>query len=337
MPSMLAAPWWVAQLATGAKSFRDNPLIGSPRLNAYGLHTSRVRLAHALAWSRRARLTTGLAPGDREAFDRDGFVVLRDFLPPALFTALRDAVLSQRFDTREMRQGNTVTRRIAIGPAFLQAIPQVQALLRDTRFRALCRYVGSFRSEPLHYVQTILTDSGVPDPDPQTNLHADTFHPTLKAWFFLNDVEEEDGPFSYVPGSHRLTAPRLAWEHARSLTARTSDDFLSARGSLRVAAEELPGLELPEAQRFPVPANTLVVADTCGFHARVAATRPSRRLELWSFSRRNPFVPWTGADLLSAPGIAERRIDAMWRLRDRFRILGGQPWKPSGSKLVLDD
>jgi hypothetical protein len=337
MPSMLAAPWWIAQLATGAKSFRDNPIIGSRRLNDRGLHRARVQIAHQLAWNRRSRLTADLPDQDRAAFDRDGFVIVRDFLPPEDFSALREAVLAQRFATREMRQGNTITRRIAIGPSFLQAIPEVKALLRDARFRALCRYVGSFRSEPLHYIQTILTDSGVPDPDPQTNLHADTFHPTLKAWFFLNDVDEADGPFSYVPGSHRLTPARLDWEHGRSLTARTSDDFLSARGSLRVSPEELPGLGLAPAQRFPVPANTLVVADTCGFHARVAATRPSRRLELWSFSRRNPFVPWTGADLLSVPGIAERRIDTMWRFRDRFQNWAGQPWQPAGNKLVLDD
>ncbi|WP_084583652.1 phytanoyl-CoA dioxygenase family protein [Sphingomonas azotifigens] len=337
MSSMLAAPWWVAQLATGAKSFRDNPLIGSPRLNALGLHRARVQLAHRLAWLRRARLAAGLSPADRAAFDRDGFVIVPDFLPPAIFAGLRDAVLAQRFATREMRQGNTITRRIAISPAFLRKIPEAQSLLRDPRFRALCRYVGSFRSEPLHYIQTILTDSDVPDPDPQTRLHADTFHPTLKTWFFLNDVEDADGPFSYVPGSHRLTPARLAWEHARSLDAHASSDFLSARGSLRVEPDELPGLGLPAAQRFPVPANTLVVADTCGFHARVAATRPSRRLELWSFSRRNPFVPWTGADLLSIPGIAERRIDMMWRLRDRFQNWAGQPWQPSGNKLALDD
>lgn len=337
MPSILATPWWAAQLATGAKSFRDNPLIGSPRLNALGLHRGRARLAHRLAWARRARLTAGLLPADREAFDRDGFVIVQDFLPPATFAALRDRVLAHRFDTREMRQGNTITRRIAIGPDFLRAVPEAQALLQDARFRALCRYVGSFRSEPLHYIQTILTDSAVPDPDPQTRLHADTFHPTLKAWFFLNDVEEADGPFSYVPGSHRLTPARLAWEHARSLTARTDDDILAARGSLRITPAELDALGLPQARHVPVPANTLVVADTCGFHARVAATRPSRRLELWSFSRRNPFVPWTGADLLSLPGIAERRIDLMWRIRDRLQKRMGQPWQPSGHKLVLDD
>ncbi len=337
MPSILASPWWVAQLATGAKSFRDNPILGSPRLNAMGLHAGRTTLAHRLAWARRARLTTGLDAGDRAAFDRDGFVLVRDFLPPAVFSALRDAVLARQFETREMRQGNTITRRIAIGPDFLHAIPEVRALLQHPRFRALCRYVGSFRSEPLHYVQTILTDAAVPDPDPQTRLHADTFHPTLKAWFFLNDVEEADGPFSYVPGSHRLTPARLAWERERSLTAQTSSDFLSARGSLRIEGAELDALGLPQAQHFPVPANTLVVADTCGFHARVAATKPSRRLELWSFSRRNPFVPWTGADLLSVPGIAERRIDVMWQFRDKFQTWLGQPWQARGKKSVLDD
>lgn len=337
MPSILAAPWWVAQLATGAKSFRDNPIIGSHRLNALGLHRHRVALAHRLAWARRARLTAGLDATDRAAFDRDGFVLIRDFLPLATFAALRDSVLAQRFATREMRQGNTITRRVAVGPDFLRAIPEARALLKHPRFRALSRYVGSFRSEPLHYVQTILTNTADPDPDPQTRLHADTFHPTLKAWFFLNDVEEADGPFSYVPGSHRLTPERLVWEQNRSLTARTSNDFLSARGSLRVDSGELDALRLPQAQHFPVPANTLVVADTCGFHARVAATRPSRRLELWSFSRRNPFIPWTGADLLSIPGIAERRIDTMWQIRDSLQQWMGQPWQPRGNKFVLDD
>src|SRR5258708_26216992 len=49
-------PVWLGQLATGAKSFGDNPILGSRRLNELGLHAGRVQLAHALATSRRARL-----------------------------------------------------------------------------------------------------------------------------------------------------------------------------------------------------------------------------------------------------------------------------------------
>ena len=37
-------------------------------------------------------------------------------------------------------------------------------------------------------------------------LHRDTFFRALKFWFFLRPVQREDGPFEYVPGSHRLDA-----------------------------------------------------------------------------------------------------------------------------------
>ena len=69
----LMAPLWLAQLATGAKSFCDNPLIGSARLNARGLHTARVRLAHGIAASRRRRLAGLVAAAARGAFDSDRF------------------------------------------------------------------------------------------------------------------------------------------------------------------------------------------------------------------------------------------------------------------------
>ncbi len=44
-----------------------------------------------------------------------------------------------------------------------------------------------------------------------------------------------------------------------------------------------------------------MVADTYGFHARRRSAGPSMRVEIWSYSRRNPFVPWTRFDLTSLP------------------------------------
>jgi hypothetical protein len=190
----LLAPIWIAQLATGAKSFRDNPLIGSAALNARGLHATRVRIAHRLAWTRRARLARLVDAADRAAFDRDGFVEVRDFLPADTFARLRDDALGYRGPAREMVQGDTITRRIAIDPAALAAIPDMRRLLADPRWRGLNRYVGSFDSEPLVYIQSILAQRHEGPPDPQTQFHADTFHPTVKAWLFLTDVAEEDGP-----------------------------------------------------------------------------------------------------------------------------------------------
>lgn len=334
--SCLLAPFWVAQLATGAKAFSDNPVLGSPLLNEWGLHAARVRTAHAMAAQRRGRLQAFIDPADRACFDRDGFVEKRDFLPAPLFHRLIDGLRDKGFPAREMVQGDTVTRRIAIDAAACAAVPELRGVIADRRWRGLTRYAASFDSEPLTYIQTILAQAVPGDPDPQTRIHSDTFQPTVKAWLFLTDVAEEDGPLIYVAGSHRLTPARLAWERRRSLTARASPDRLSARGSFRVDAEELAALGLPPPTRFAVPANTLVVADTFGFHARGQASRRSMRCEIWAYGRRNPFIPWTGGDPLSFSGIAERRVGWLWTARDRLERFVGQPWRDVGLKAAMD-
>lgn len=333
----LLTPWWAVQLLTGAKSFLDNPLIGSDRLNRRGLHARRVGLARAMADRRRTRLAAGVDPADRIAFERDGFVEKRDFLPPDIFAALRDQLLAWPGPAREMIQGDTITRRYAVDPGLLAAVPAMRAFQCDPRWRMLARYVASFDIEPLLYVQSILSHRRDAPPDPQTNLHADTFHPTMKAWLFLEDVAPDDGPLTYVAGSHRLTPERLAWERERSLSVRGEGDYLSARGSFRIDVAELAGLGLPQPSAFVVPANTLVVADTFGFHARARSSGPSTRIELFAYSRRNPFLPFAGLDPWSLPGLAERRIPLLWLTHDIYRRWVGQPWIKAGPKKPADD
>ncbi len=327
----LLLPWYIAQLPTGAKAFCDNPVIGSPMLNRWGLHVGRIRLAAALARSRRRRLRHLASESDRLAFARDGFIEKQEFLPPAEFHAMREQVLGYCGAARETTQGDTITRRIALDREALRALPTVAAMLRERNWTGLTRYIGSFDSEPISYIQTILSHVNDDDPDPQTTLHADTFHPTVKAWLFLTDVAADEGPLVYVPGSHRMTPARLAWEQARSSEA-SSLDRLSARGSLRIRPDELAALGLPPPRAFAVPANTLVVADTSGFHARGPSVRPSTRIEIWSYGRRNPFLPWTGLDAASLPGIAPQRAPLAWAVRDRLRGLIGQPWAAVGRK-----
>jgi Phytanoyl-CoA dioxygenase (PhyH) len=332
-------PYWTAALATGAKSFKDNKVIGSAALNRRGLHAARIRLAHAMAWRRRAALARFVSDEDKLAFDRDGFVLKRDYLPAADFARLRDAVLGYRAPARQMVQGDTITRRLALDAAALKAIPDVARLLDRSDWRGFMRYAGAADQEPLYYIQTILSQIKAGAPDPQTELHADTFHPTVKAWLFLTDVAEDEGPFVYVPGSHLMTPERLLWERETSIDAAEARDKYSARGSFRVGPGVLARLKLPQPKAFAVPANTLVVADTVGFHARGPSARPSKRVEIWAFGRRNPFLPWTGLDFFSLPGIAERRIPAIWAWFDLRERLGlrGNPWRKAGMLKPLSD
>ena len=315
-------PVWAAQLLSGAKSFMDNPLIGSMALNERGLHVRRIALAHRLAASRRRRLARLMSQADVAAFDRDGFLLKPDFLPPAHFAALLEQVQRYRGVARETIQGNAITRRIALDPASLAHMPAARQLLALPDWRGPIRYAGSFDAEPINYIQTILTHSRDGADDPQCALHADTFHPTVKAWLFLTDVAEDEGPFTYVPGSHRFTPQRRAWEQAMSL-GMAGHERLTRRGSFRVQPTELAALGLPQARPFPVKANTLVVADTHGFHARGPSARPTRRVEIWAYGRRNPFLPWAGLDVWSVASLGQHRPAVFWQFGDLVEKAGG--------------
>jgi len=328
------APFWGLSVLTGAKSFVGNPVIGSERLNRLGLHEARIRVAARLAQRRRQTLAGGVNENDRQAFARDGFVVKNDFLPFADFERLRAEILDHDWDTREMRQGHTVTRRVFLDQAALrQTKPALAALMARSDLSSLIRYVGGTGGVPVMSIQSILANQGVGADDPQCAIHADTFHSTSKAWFFLHDIGPDDGPFFYVPGSHIVTPQRLAWERQQSIAASGHDMRDHAEGSFRITRDDLKALGLPPPQPVTVKANTLVVADTFGFHGRTPSPGATQRVELYSTLRRNPFLPWTGLDPLAIPAV-KNRMGSFLTMLDRAGI-APMPWKPVG-RLRLD-
>ncbi len=320
--NIVRAPLWLAQLVTGAKSFRDNPIIGSQRLNRLGLHAVRRMSADRLGALRRRRLTNPLNAAERKAFEEQGFVVRHLALEEGAFRALRREAENLKGVAREMRQGGTVTRRIGLDRDLLMTLPALRSLVEDASIRRLIHYVGSYAGEPTFQIQSVIAAAGPNSADPQTMFHADTFHPTAKAWLFLDDVAEDGGPLAYIPGSHRLTAARLDWERQQSLTARESPDRMHAEGSFRISEHDRAALGLPAPVRMTVPANTLVVADTSGFHARSASLKPSHRVEIYATFRRSPFLPWTGGHLLALPPISGRHAAIEMRLQRLFTSAG---------------
>ncbi|MER2518064.1 MAG: phytanoyl-CoA dioxygenase family protein [Candidatus Accumulibacter phosphatis] len=325
---LLKLPLHALALAGKTKSFVANPLIGSHWLNERGLHRQRVDLADRSAWARRRQLGKVLAAEERDAYARDGFVVKRDFLPAELFARLQAEAPAHVAAAREMRQGPAVTRRVALDSVDAANLPACVAAANDPRIDQLMRYVGAHDAVPLLYLQTIIVDPARGNQDPQTVLHRDTFHAIAKAWLFLQDVGEDDGPFSYVPGSHRLTDAMRAWEYEESLKAAHSENVYHARGSFRMPPEDLGRLGLGPALKVVVPANTLVVADTHGFHARTPSLRPTLRMEIYGTLRGNPYGLGFGLDPLAWPGIRSRRtnlVDQAEELAGRLK-LGGKGW-----------
>jgi len=354
MPSLLRQillmPLWLAQVFTQEKFFARNPIIGNRWLNEHGLHTARVAVSWRLAEARRRRLARLISAEDRRQLDSDGFIVKRDFLPPDVFAALVAQVRALRAPAREITEGDTITRHIALDRAALDRVPAARHLLDLPQYRNLLRYAGSSAAAPMVYLQTVLSGAiagpPAPPPDPQCDLHTDTFHPTVKAWLFLTDVDRDAMPFVYVPGSHRLTPQRLEWERAMSLSAsrqaggqpgaatRQPDEKLTRAISPAMLAE----LGLPPPKAICAPANTLIVADTFGFHARGPSARPTTRVEIWAIGRRNPFLPWTGLDPWSIAAFGLNKPMLYWKSVDFLESvgLGHQRWRARGSRSAFD-
>jgi hypothetical protein len=237
------------------------------------------------------------------------------------FAALVAQVRAYRGPLREIYEGDTIMRKIALDGRALAALPALAAVLQSREWRGLIRYAGSRDAEPVVWVQSILRHACAGPADPQTFLHADTFHPTVKAWLFLTDVAEDAGPFTYVPGSHRLTVQRLGWERRMSLSARHSPNAEDRQGSFRIDPAELASLGLPQPRVFAVPANTLIVADTFGFHARGPSDRPSLRVEVWAYGRRSPFMPWAALVPWTTSALGRRSIWS-WNFGDALERAG---------------
>ena len=346
MPSLvrqaLLMPFWAAQVLTQEKFFARNPIIGNRWLNEHGLHTWRTSVAHRLAAARRRRLARLVDARDLAAFERDGFIVRRNFLPSDVFAALTAQVRELRAPAREMVEGDTVTRLIAVDRTVLSKVPAARRLLGDPDYRNLIRYVGASAAAPMIYIQSVLSHAVEGAPDPQLDLHTDTFHPTVKAWLFLTDTPEDAMPFVYVPGSHRLTPARVAWEKQMSIAASLEPLEHTKRPGRKLPAvispEQLSGLGLPPPQSIAVPANTLVVADTFGFHSRGASAKPTCRVEIWAMGRRNPFLPWNGLDPWSIPGLGSCKPSFYWRSVDVLEGLGlaRQRWRPRPATSAFD-
>lgn len=313
------SPWWLLQVFGQSKSFAANPVLGSRLLNRMGLHVMRLVAAHA---ARRVRLLF-IAPvvdkAYRDAYWRDGFVLIEDFLPSDQFHSLHNDVVAKgkTLQVRECIQGDTLTHRILLDQQAARELPGVNHLIEDKRYLRLLAFVGATYKRPLFYIQRIANGFARGDVDPQKSLHSDTFHPTMKAWYFLDDVLLENGPFTYVPGSHRLTMGRLKWEYERSVHIHEQENSYSRRGSFRADDDDLKAMGFGPRRAITVRKNTLVVADTHGFHCRGQAQSRASRLEIWAYCRTSPFSLFAGIGSRVFSHMENRGAKALWRYEDK--------------------
>lgn len=283
-------PFSLISVLTKAKDFSRNPVIGSKTLNRWGLHRWRLKTAGQIGRWRSGWLKGGIAREQIDAFEKNGFVAVPDFLSSDEVASVRDELLDFNGEARRMVQGDCWTERILLTASRLKQFPTVKKLVKRRDFKRLLAFTATKWHVPLFYIQRIHHLEDQPE-DPQKTMHSDTFHPTMKAWLFLEDIQPDMGPFTYVPGSHKFSEKRAAYETEIALSHETLSEHRSGRGSIRANEDALQRMGMNPRQGLCFKAGTLVLANTNGYHGRGQATPGATRLEIFTYSRVSPFIP----------------------------------------------
>ena len=261
-------------------------VVDSALLNRLGVQVLRAAVAHRIHDAREVPLRGAASDAQLATLDDEGVLAIEGFLPASTFAAVREAgleLLAQPEPTVHRHGRNRVLQhKVGADAGALDLLfdhPVVRDLF-DWGERVKVDFARGLRAvEELRQGE----EAGG---DPETELHSDIFFPTHKAWLYLDDVTRASAPFVYVKGSHKMPVARLSYEYRDSCSGNLR--------SRRVSKAELERRDMVESA-FEVPANTFVIANTCGYHRRLMGSPGARRRGVHMSHRRNPFLPRFGS------------------------------------------
>lgn len=122
--------------------------------------------------------------------------------------------------------------------------------------------------------------------DTQKDYHYDTFYNTFKAWLYIEDINEDQGPFYFIPNSHKISFLRFFQEWLYSIIFSFKKVDASPRfGNKKKIKNKLDS----RAIKFSGKSNTFIMANTNGLHRRGDSKINKTRNAIHFYSRENPF------------------------------------------------
>ena len=131
-----------------------------------------------------------------------------------------------------------------------------------------------------------------PHVDVQNQVHLDRAHPTIKWFLYKNDVSVKNGAFCYSKGSHLPTKEKLEFLYKISCMTEKNKDLKNhidrgKLGAIRVSKKSkskeislINEMKFGPCNPLEYPENTLIIADTSGFHKRGELQKNQKRITL---------------------------------------------------------
>ena len=245
----------------------------------FGLQLARIFFWRGLV-ALRSQQKLDHFPEIRAAVDRDGIVILPNFLPTEdhrrVAEQFEQLIEQDRFRNLPRRADTNIDHlRLKISDTKNNDLEWVRQLFYS-RPEVTETLAYAARKSFDHHRQIVLyaisrTDMDGPNNDQESSFHSDHFVPCAKAYYFINDHNAENGSYYYCKGSGGLEKWRLIYEyHLSILKARrrrkgrmTQSDN---KGVTEIALRSIRRRLQPE--QIVAPANTLILSDNMGFHRR---------------------------------------------------------------------
>ena len=212
--SAALARWWRAPFSAacaghGRQAFPDHPILGSRRLNRAGPHACRRMFSSpSLVAPPRLRsrvAADGANSSTATALSRSPISSARADFAGCAITLL---VTPVRIRARTNRATRSPGACCSI-PYYVSRVPEIRAFMHVPPLARPARSSrASMRTASLYPVHRCRRRRRTARPAARAPCRH--LPPAMKAWLFLTTLRETDGPLTYVAGSHRLTAERLA-------------------------------------------------------------------------------------------------------------------------------
>lgn len=285
---------------TPGESFLDKapPLYaGGVIANTLGLHI--FRTLYLNFWRLKPKKVRKEIQHYMDILEKDGILVLPDF-----FTKEQFEEIKKEFDEiysgwdPDVYRPEELSKRQKDFPEYFKAVaekitsPDTPAYTKYFVNNELILELTSAilhrknRVTPHHHFwylkRRTLDERKVGDLHSAANPHADVMYPTVKVFFYMNDVDEKNAAYIYAKGSHKLSLKRLLFEYKLSVRyAKTKDDIVTDK-------------DIAKLGYFPEPicgkANTLIISNNMGYHnrgdfstlePRITAQLDFRNYETW--------------------------------------------------------
>jgi hypothetical protein len=275
------------KLGSVGRVFSGDKVVESQLLNVLGAQVFRTIAARSIYHARPVAVSEDVKD-KLETLERDGVVVWPGFLSPEHFEQVQREcfeLVPAHPETLNRTSGANKVHALHVRKVEAERLSNIHRFLADRRLEELLEAAERRPLGPLSKyakIEHLIQGKEEEGADPQSSHHSDTFFNCHKAWFYVAPVTMKDGPLTFNKATHKLTPRRLGHIY-RDSCIRTGD----ADPSRRVTAEEMAEIGKPIV--LTCPANTLVVANVCGYHSRRQGEPGAERWAVQLGARTDPF------------------------------------------------